>query len=97
MFTRFATWAAIVIGHPIHFMGACITVGIWAGTGPLFGFSDTWQLFINTGTTVLTWLMVALLQHTQNRDTAEVLALLRQLVKDLPDVDEEAARRQIDA
>ena len=57
-FTRFATWASHASGHPGAFICAVMVILVWAATGPLFGFSDTWQLVINTGTTIITFLMV---------------------------------------
>jgi low affinity Fe/Cu permease len=68
-FTRFANQAARATGHPSAFMLAVLIVAIWAITGPMFRFSDTWQLVINTGTTIVTFLMVFLIQNTQNRDS----------------------------
>ena len=61
--------AARYAGHPLAFLTAVLLVLIWALTGPLFAYSDTWQLVINTSTTIVTFLMVFLIQHTQNRDT----------------------------
>ncbi|HEX3340180.1 MAG TPA: low affinity iron permease family protein [Pseudolabrys sp.] len=79
-FSRFAhaisTWA----GHPITFLLAVAVVIVWAATGPLFGYSDTWQLVINTGTTIVTFLMVFLIQNTQNRDTLAIQLKLSELV-----------------
>ena len=67
-------------GHPLTFLTAVSLVLIWALTGPLFGFSDTWQLVINTSTTIVTFLMVFLIQHTQNRDTLAVQLKLAELI-----------------
>ncbi len=79
-FIQFATRTAKVAGKPWTFL-LCLSVVIgWAATGPLFGFSDGWQLFINTGTTVVTFLMVFLIQNTQNRDAAAMHAKLDELV-----------------
>src|SRR4030065_347574 len=69
-FSRFAKWTCHISGSPTAFGVALIAVLAWAITGPLFGFSDTWQLVINTGTTIATFLMVFLIQNTQHRDTA---------------------------
>ena len=80
-FTRFAKGTARKAGHPATF---CIAVAIilsWAASGPLFGFSDTWQLVINTGTTIVTFLMVFLIQNTQNRDTAAMQVKLDELIR----------------
>ena len=73
-FTRFAKWAARATGQPVTFMTAVTIIVLWAMTGPIFHFSDTWQLVINTSTTIVTFLMVFLIQNTQNRD-AEVMQI----------------------
>jgi low affinity Fe/Cu permease len=80
-FTRFAKWTARSSGHPGTFGLALGTIVLWAITGPIFGFSDTWQLVINTATTVVTFLMVFLIQNTQNRDGAAVQLKLDELVR----------------
>jgi low affinity Fe/Cu permease len=80
-FSRFARWTAHATGHPLAFMLAGSTILVWLVTGPLFGFSDTWQLVINTGTTVITFLMVFLIQNTQNRDSAAVHLKLDELIR----------------
>lgn len=69
MFHKFSVAASNLVGAPWTFVLALIVVIVWAVTGPLFGYSDTWQLVINTGTSVITFLMVFLIQNTQNRDT----------------------------
>src|SRR4051812_28367263 len=69
LFSRFAHAAARAAGSPAAFLLATTFIIIWAVTGPLFGFSDTWQLVINTATTIITFLMVFLIQNTQNRDS----------------------------
>ena len=79
-FDAFARKAATLCGKPLVFLAAVITVIVWACTGPLFGFSDTWQLVINTGTTIVTFLMVFLIQNTQNRDTLAVQIKLSELI-----------------
>ncbi len=68
LFARFARWTARAAGRPASFAAAVAVVVLWLATGPLFHFSDTWQLVINTGTTIVTFLMVFLIQSTQNRD-----------------------------
>ena len=80
-FTRFARWTACNSGRPSAFVIAFLVVAIWALTGPLFGFSDTWQLVINTGTTIVTFLMVFLIQNTQNRDSQALHLKLDELIR----------------
>ncbi len=80
-FTRFAKKTARMAGHPATFCVAVLVILLWAATGPLFGFSDTWQLVINTGTTIVTFLMVFLIQNTQNRDSAALQVKLDELIR----------------
>ena len=80
LFTRFATGASRATGRPATFVLAVAIVVVWAVTGPMFGFSDTWQLVINTGTTIITFLMVFLIQNTQNRDTMALQLKLSELI-----------------
>jgi low affinity Fe/Cu permease len=80
-FTRFAKETARGAGHPSTFAAAFAIVIVWAATGPVFHFSDTWQLVINTGTTVITFLMVFLIQNTQNRDSAAMHLKLDELLR----------------
>jgi low affinity Fe/Cu permease len=79
-FSNMACMAARYAGHPLAFLTAVLLVLIWALTGPLFAYSDTWQLVINTSTTIVTFLMVFLIQHTQNRDTMAVQLKLAELI-----------------
>jgi low affinity Fe/Cu permease len=81
LFTRFAKWTARATGRPAAFVTAAGIIVVWAVTGPLFGFSDTWQLVINTGTTIVTFLMVFLIQNTQNRDTEALQVKLDELIR----------------
>ena len=81
LFTRFAKWTAKATGRPAAFCTAAAVVIVWAITGPLFKFSDTWQLVINTGTTIVTFLMVFLIQNTQNRDTEALQVKLDELLR----------------
>lgn len=74
VFHKFAERTAIAVGSPWAFLLAALAIAIWVLTGPLFHYSDTWQLFINTGTTIVTFLMVFVIQNTQNR-TAKIVAL----------------------
>ena len=80
-FTRFAKWTARAAGRPAAFALAAGIVVVWGLTGPVFGFSDTWQLVINTGTTIVTFLMVFLIQNTQNRDTEALQVKLDELIR----------------
>src|SRR5215468_11350040 len=79
-FSRFASETAAVVGHPYMFLLAVVVLIVWAVSGPLFHFSDTWQLIINTGTTIVTFLVVFLIQNTQNRDTAALQIKLAELI-----------------
>lgn len=80
-FTRFANTVASAAGKPVTFVLCCVAIIAWGASGPLFGFSDTWQLVINTGTTIVTFLMVFLIQNTQNRDGAAIQAKLDELIR----------------
>jgi low affinity Fe/Cu permease len=80
-FTRFAKWTAHATGRPIAFGLAAATIVVWAATGPIFHFSDTWQLVINTSTTIVTFLMVFLIQNTQNRDSEAIQVKLDELIR----------------
>ena len=80
-FSDFARKTARAAGHPIVFALAGGVVVLWLITGPLFGFSDTWQLIINTGTTIVTFLMVFLIQNTQNRDSEAMHIKLDELIR----------------
>jgi len=80
-FGRIASVVARAAGRPVTFILCCAVVIVWAASGPLFHFSDTWQLIINTGTTILTFLMVFLIQNTQNRDGAAIQAKLDELIR----------------
>ena len=80
-FTRFAKSAARATGRPIAFSLACFAILAWVATGPLFDFSNTWQLIVNTGTTIMTFLMVFLIQNTQNRDTEAMQVKLDELIR----------------
>ena len=82
-FTRFANAIAHATGRPSAFVLACAVILGWAVTGPIFGWSDTWQLIINTGTTIVTFLMVFLIQSTQNRDSTAMQAKLDELIRAL--------------
>jgi low affinity Fe/Cu permease len=81
LFNRVAKATARATGHPAAFILALALIIVWAVSGPLFGFSDTWQLVINTGTTIATFLMVFLIQNTQNRDTAALQLKLDELIR----------------
>jgi low affinity Fe/Cu permease len=102
-FTDFSKWIAEAAGHPISFTFALLTIIVWAASGPLFDYSDTWQLVINTGTTIVTFLMVFLIQKTQNRDTETLHLKLDELIRvtkgarnmmlDLEHMDDESLKR----
>src|SRR4030088_253353 len=81
VFGIFASAVARFSGRPIVFIGSVVIVLAWAMTGPLFGFSDTWQLIINTGTTIITFLMVFVIQNSQNRDGAALQAKIGELIR----------------
>jgi len=81
LFTRIANFVAHLAGLPLTFVGCCAIVIVWAVSGPFFGFSDTWQLVINTGTTIVTFLMVFLIQNSQNRDGAAIQVKLDELIR----------------
>lgn len=80
-FTRIATGTAWLAGQPITFTVAVSLILVWITTGPLFGWSDTWQLVVNTATTIVTFLMVFLIQNSQNRDAAALQAKLDEVIR----------------
>jgi low affinity Fe/Cu permease len=90
-FTKFAQATALWTGQPVAFMLAMTVVIVWIVTGPIFGYSDSWQLVINTGTTIVTFLMVFLIQNTQNRDMLTVQLKLSELVLALKGANDEFA------
>jgi low affinity Fe/Cu permease len=102
-FTEFSKCIAEVAGHPVTFSFALLIIIVWGVTGPLFGYSDTWQLLINTGTTIVTFLMVFLIQKTQNRDSQAIHLKLDELIRvtkgarnmmlDLEHMDDESLKR----
>ena len=81
LFTHFAKWTSRAAGQPAIFAVAVLIILVWAATGPIFGFSDTWQLVINTSTTIITFLMVFLIQNTQNRDSTAMQLKLDELIR----------------
>src|SRR5688500_249456 len=92
LFDKMATRVTKAAGKPITFIAACFIVVLWAITGPVFNFSDTWQLVINTGTTIITFLMVFVIQQTQNKDTVALQLKLNELIATSPD----ASNRLVD-
>ncbi len=82
-FAHFARWTSRAAGHPAAFGFAVLIIAAWGLTGPVFHFSDTWQLIINTGTTIATFLMVFLIQNTQNRDGEAVQLKLDELIRSM--------------
>jgi low affinity Fe/Cu permease len=102
-FGRAADTVAKATGQPATFVSSCACILVWAATGPLFKFSDTWQLVINTGTTIVTFLMVFLIQNTQNRDAQAIHLKLDELIRcvegartgmvDLEDLSDEELKR----
>jgi low affinity Fe/Cu permease len=81
LFTQCASGVAHASGKPLTFAICVIVVFLWAASGPLFGYSDSWQLVINTGTTIITFLMVFLIQNTQNRDGAAIQTKLDEMIR----------------
>ncbi|KRB86499.1 hypothetical protein ASE00_07310 [Sphingomonas sp. Root710] len=81
LFTRIAARMATAVGQPLAFIIAAIAIALWGASGPIFGFSDTWQLIVNTTTTIITFLMVFLIQNAQNRDAAAMQAKLDELIR----------------
>src|SRR6185295_19678029 len=92
VFRKIAHKTSEAVGSAWAFVGALVIIFVWSLTGPVFHFSDTWQLFINTGTTILTFLMVFLIQNTQNRDARAVHLKLDELIKAI----KEARNKMID-
>ena len=91
-FEKFANWATTFTGSSSAFIGAAMVVVIWAATGPFFDFSETWQLVINTGTTIITFLMVFLIQKAQNKDGKAIQIKLNELIA----AHEKASNRIVD-
>lgn len=82
-FSELAKWISVKFGHSYAFLGAILVVVIWGILGPIFNYSDSWQLVINTGTTIVTFLMVFLLQNTQNRDTTAIHLKLDEIIRSI--------------
>lgn len=91
-FDRFSNWATNAAGSSAAFIGAVLLVLIWAGSGPFFKYSETWQLVINTGTTIITFLMVFLIQKAQNKDSKAIQIKLNELIA----AHEKASNRIVD-
>ncbi|MEG1592428.1 low affinity iron permease family protein [Chryseobacterium sp.] len=92
VFERFSNWATKFTGSSYAFLGAVAIVVIWAGSGPIFKYSETWQLVINTGTTIITFLMVFLIQKSQNKDSKAIQIKLNELIA----ANEKASNRIVD-
>jgi low affinity Fe/Cu permease len=92
-FSKFAHATSLWTGHPVAFLLALAVVIAWVVTGPLFNYSDTWQLVINTGTTIVTFLMVFLIQNTQNRDTLAIQLKLSELVLAMKELHQDSRAR----
>lgn len=88
-FTAIATRVASFAGQPAAFAAALLAIIVWAATGPIFGYSDTWQLIVNTSTTIITFLMVFVIQNSQNRDGAALQAKLDELLRTVEGADED--------
>src|SRR5467141_855093 len=84
IFRKFAQAASKMVGSSWAFIFAALIIVVWAATGPIFHYSDTWQLVINTGTTIITFLIVFLIQNTQNRDAKAIHLKLDELIKGVP-------------
>jgi low affinity Fe/Cu permease len=92
-FERLSRWTAHVAGSPGAFVASVLVVVLWAATGPLFGWSDTHQLVINTATTIITFWLVFLIQGSQNRDTEDIKRMLKELVRTQPQADDPLLHR----
>ena len=89
MFDRFAGWVSRALAQPAAFLAALGSIVLWAATGPVFGYSDQWQLVVNTGTTVVTFLMVFVLQNSTARENAAIEAKLDELIRAAPEARDE--------
>jgi low affinity Fe/Cu permease len=93
-FNQFAHRASMFAGHYVAFLAALAIIVVWAVTGPFFGFSETWQLIINTSTTIVTFLMVFLIQNTQNRDALAMHLKLDELIRSIEEADNAVIRAE---
>lgn len=97
MFDAFTRRVSYYAGRPWAFLSAIALIGAWTVSGPFFGWSERHSLLINTLTTIVTFLMLFIVQNTQTRDTAELKALLKEVSEDLPEVDDAKARKRVGA
>lgn len=92
MFSKFSRWLSLLLGKPLAFTIAFLSIIVWLITGPIFNYSDSWQLIINTATTIITFLMVFLIQNTQNRDVMAIHLKLDEIIRALTNTHNELVK-----